>query len=257
MQNDKLKLKVIRLPIVAFFFVILYPSFLFFPLRFNKANAQEMSSQNFKVQGGNFSITSGNKASENFRLTDLVGQTAAGQFASKGYIIQSGFADRASGQELTFSLSPSVVNFGNLTASQPVEKTVVLTIANSDIPGYTVQVSENQPLSTLAAATIVDTRCDATPTPCTALNPAAWVKNITYGFGYRMDGPTAPDSFAGKDLYAPFSVAMRNEQPVTVLASKAAKVRDQAVMTFKLNVDANQPVGQYRNIISFIALTGI
>lgn len=250
-------LKTFRPFLISVSTVILCHSFLFFTRNFGLVNAQEMSSQNFKVQGGNFSITSGSKASENFRLTDLVGQTAAGQFASKGYVIQSGFADRASGQELTFSLSPSVVNFGDLTANQPVEKTVVLTIANGDIQGYTVQVSENQPLSTLAAATIVDTRCDATPTPCTALNPAPWMKNITYGFGYRMDGPTAPDSFAGKDLYAPFPVAVRNEQPVTVLASKAAKVRDQAVMTLKLNVDANQPVGQYRNIISFIALSGI
>ena len=150
-----------------------------------------------------------------------------------------------------------MVNFGVLTTNQPVEKTIVLTIANGDIPGYTVQVSENQPLSTLAQATIIDTRCDATPDPCTALNPAPWVKNITYGFGYRMDGNAAPDSFANKDLFAPFAQAMRNEQPVTILASKAAKVRDQAVMTVKVNVDANQPVGQYRNIVSFIALGGI
>ena len=73
------KISIVHLIQFTVIITILYRSFLFFTLHFDTANAQEMSSQNFKVQGGNFSITSGSKASENFRLTDLVGQTAAGR----------------------------------------------------------------------------------------------------------------------------------------------------------------------------------
>jgi len=202
-------------------------------------------------------MTSGSKSSQNFRLSDIVGQTAAGVFASKGYIIQSGFLNSSAGQELSFTVSPSTADFGVLVPHQPIVTTLFITIANGDMPGYIVKASENQPLSTLAGATIVDTRCDAQPTPCTQTQPAIWNKNVTYGFGYRMDGKTAPQLFDSKDVFAPFPATLRNEQPTTVLQSAARRVKDQATMSLKVNVEPNQPVGQYRNVISFIALPGI
>src|SRR3990167_8306802 len=75
----------------------------------NSIFAQDMSSQNFIIQGGNFNITSGNKSSTNFRLADVVGQTAANTFASKGYIIQAGFLNSAQAQALSFTVSPSLI----------------------------------------------------------------------------------------------------------------------------------------------------
>lgn len=219
------------------------------------ARAQDMSSQNFRIEGGNFNMTSGNKESQNFKLSDVVGQTAAGIFASKGYLIQAGFLNSAAGTAISLSVYPAVVDFGTLTAGSPMEKSLRITISNGNATGYTVRVSENQPLATLAGAEITDTACD-TKKPCSLTQAASWGKNQT-GFGFRMTGRTIPQDFGKDDFYRPFPATRRNEQPTLIMQSQAKRVIDQATMTLRVLVDQNQPVGQYRNVLSFSALVGI
>ncbi|MBM3283681.1 hypothetical protein FJY90_05565 [Candidatus Gottesmanbacteria bacterium] len=235
-----------------FLFIFCFTSFGFI----GKVLAQEMKSQNFKIQQGNFNITSGNKASTNFKLSDVVGQTAAVLFSSKGYLIQSGYLNGAMGEVFSFSVIPVAVDFGDLSPNTPVEKTIKLTISNGNVPGYTVKVSANQPLSTSVGAEIVDTVCDG-PAVCSAAAAAAWVKNTSYGFGYRIVGKTVPADFAKEGFFRPFPAIRRNEQPMTVMQTQAKKVTDQATVTLKVNVGPNQPVGQYRNTVSFTAMAGI
>lgn len=219
------------------------------------AIAQNMSSQNFRIEGGNFNMTSGNKASQNFKLSDVVGQTAAGIFASKGYIIQAGFLNGAAGTAISLSVNPAVVDFGTLTANSPIEKSLRITISNGNATGYTIRVSENQPLTTLAGAEIIDTACDA-KNPCTAASASKWSQNQT-GFGYKMIGRTIPQDFNKDGYYRPFPATKRNDQPALIMQSQAKRVVDQATMTLRVNVNQNQPVGQYRNVLSFSALVGI
>jgi len=223
-----------------------------------EAGAQEMRSQNFVIEGGNFNMTSGNKTSQNFKLSDVVGQVAAGIFASKGYIIQSGFMNSYAGQAIAFSVFPSVIDFGDLKVGNPVEKTLTITIANGNATGYTVRVVENQPLSTLAEAEIPDTICDGGKTGiCTYNQGAVWTNNKTYGFGYRIQGRTIPQDFQKEGVYRPFPASRRNEQPILIMQSQAKKVVDQGTMNLKVNVKPDQAVGQYRNVLSFSALVGI
>lgn len=222
------------------------------------ANAQEMQSQNFKIQGGNFNMTSGNKASQNYKLSDVVGQTAAGLFASKGYLIQAGFLNAAAGEALSFSVYPSVADFGNLTPNNPVERSLRITIGNGNATGYSVRVSENQPLSTLAGAEIADTVCNSGKDgACTIISAAKWSDNSSYGFGYKISGRTIPQDFNKESFYRPFPATRRNENPILIMQSAAKKVVDQATMTLRINIGPNQPVGQYRNVLSFSALVGI
>ena len=220
--------------------------------------AQEMNSENFKIQGGNFNMTSGNKTSQNFKLSDVVGQTAAGLFTSKGYIINAGFLNAAAGAFFTFTVSPPVVDFGTLLPNTPVEKQILITIANGDVPGYQVKVSENQPLATLVGAEIPDTACDSgTGNPCTKAQASLWTGSGTYGFGYHLTGKTVPTDFEKEGYYRPFPATRRNEPHILIMESKARKVADTATMTVRVNVSPNQPVGQYRNVLSFTALAGI
>ena len=221
------------------------------------ASAQDMNSQNFKIEGGNLNMTSGNKASQNYKLSDVVGQTTAGLFASKGYIIQSGFLNGAAGAVFSFSVTPSVVDFGTLSPKIPVEKTIRITISNGNMPGYTVRVSENQPLATTAGAEIPDTVCDEGKNPCTYSNASEWSKNSTFGFGFRMAGRTVPVDFAKINFYRPFPATRRGEQSILIMQSGAKKVVDQATMTLKVNISKTQPVGQYKNVLSFTAMGGI
>ena len=226
--------------------------------RARHARAQEMKSQNYVLQGGNFNITSGNKESQNFKLSDVVGQTAAGTFASKGFIINAGFLNGAAGETFSFSVSPTVIDFGNLTPETPVERTLKIKIGNGNAAGYLVTVSENQPLSTSVEAVIPDTSCDsAAGEPCTAKQASLWTKNTNYGFGYRMAGLTVPVDYTRENYYRPFPSSKRSDQPIPIMQSEAKKVIDDAIMTLKVNIGPNQPVGQYRNVLSFTALAGI
>jgi hypothetical protein len=240
--------------LIPFFLIIGYWSLVIGHL--HAALAQEMSSQNFEIQGGNFNMTSGNKTSTNFRLSDVVGQNASITFASKGYVIQSGFLNTAAASIFSFSVYPQTIDFGILTADTPVIKQATIKIANGEVPGYVIKVLQNQPLSTTLNASIPDTICDA-GTSCTPKKANQWNKLTTYGFGYRMDGKTASKDFTKDNFFRAFAASTRNEDPVIIMETKARKVVDTATMTLKVNVNRSQPVGIYRNVLTFIALAGI
>jgi len=235
------------------------------PNLFSEASAQEMGSQNFKIQGGNFNMTSGSKSSTNFNLTDVVGELAAGVFASKGFIIQSGFQNVSGGETFTFTVSPRVLDFGQLTANNPLERELHIGLSNGNVAGYKIQVAQNHPLSTKTGAEIPDTICDSSagrsrgkaPKPCTYTSSSKWASATTYGFGYRILGKTVIADFSADNLFRPFAATSRNEQTITVMESKEKKVTDTAVMTVKVNIDQHQPVGIYTNNLKFIAIVGI
>lgn len=226
----------------------------------SEASAQDMSSTNYRLEGGNFNMTSGNKASPKYKLSDAVGQTASSVFVSKGYIIQTGFANTASGAPFAFSVSPALVDFGALSPNMPVEKEVRISISNGNSTGYTVKVAQNQPLSTSVGAEIPDTVCDppaGLESPCSKTTAAKWTDNTSYGFGYKMNGKTISKDLIKDNYFRPFAATRKNEQPNLIMESHAKKVVDQSTMTLRLVVSPNQPVGQYKNVISFTAMVGI
>ena len=202
-------------------------------------------------------MTSGNKESQNFKLSDVVGQVAAGVFTSKGFIINAGFLNGAAGTFLNFSVSPTTADFGALTSDTPVTRDLTIKIANGNYPGYIVKASQNQPLKTTVEAEIPDTACDSSDNPCTKAQGTLWQSLTSYGFGYRMSGRTVPSDFLNDNYFRPFPATRKSEQPVIVMQSQAKKVTDEGKMHLKLNVSKNQPVGQYRNVISFTAIAGI
>src|SRR3989338_281646 len=222
------------------------------------AFAQEMSSPNFRIQGGNLNMTSGNKASQNFNLSDVVGQTASSLFSSKGYLIQSGFLNSVAGSLFSLSIYPAVVDFGTLIPNSPVEKTLQITISNGDVPGYSISVAEDHELSTLAQATITNTSCNLTNQPCTINKALRWDDaGGIYGFGFNLAGNSVARDFTDKSFYRPFANLNLKESPAQIMVSQQKRVIDQAIMTLKLNISPEQAVGQYRNTLSFTAVAGI
>lgn len=203
-------------------------------------------------------MTSGNKESAKYKLSDVVGQTSAAIFTSKGYLIQSGFLNGAAGDVFLFTVSPTVVDFGTIYPNNPLEKKVKLTVGNGNTNGYTVTTVENQPLSTSVGAQIPDTACDlSSGYICTINTSNRWTDAVSYGLGYRMSGKTVPKDFDKVNFFRPFASLSRNEKPILIMQSNAKKAMDQAAMTIKLNVSRQQPVGLYRNIINFTAIAGI
>lgn len=222
-----------------------------------EALAQDMSSQNFMIQQGNFNMTSGNKESANFKLSDVVGQTAAGIFNSKGYIINAGFLNGAAGDTFSFSVDPAIIDFGSLTANTFVDKIVHISVANGNTAGFSIRVVQNNPLATSLSAYIPDTICDNSTSPCTQSQASVWSSNSTYGFGYRVLGNNTPSDFAKDNSFRPFPAISRNEQPTLIMFSQSPKAVEQANMTLRINISNKQPVGQYKNKLHFTALVGI
>lgn len=219
--------------------------------------AQEMKSTNFKIQGGNFNITSGNKSSVNYKLSDVVGQTASIIFTSKGYIIQSGFLNTAAGEVIAFSINPSTIDFGTLIPNNPVEKDLSIFIGNGNVPGYKVTVSEAHPLATTVGSEIADTVCDNPSNPCTYTKATAWTGSTSYGFGYRVKGTTVSSDFSSDTFYRPFPSTKRSDQAATIMESSLKKALDKATMSLRVVINHDQPVGLYSTNIIFTAIPGI
>lgn len=203
-------------------------------------------------------MTSGSKESAKFKLSDVVGQTSAATFAAKGYVIQSGFLNAAAGDTFLFTVSPVLVDFGQIYPENFVERKVKITIGNGNTHGYNVKVAQNEPLSTSLGAQIPDTACDALKdSVCTPVGSAKWKEITSYGLGYQMSGNTVPKDFSKNDGYRPFAALTRNEKSVTIMESTAKKTVDQAAMNLRVNIAKQQPVGIYRNTINFTAIAGI
>lgn len=234
-------------------FSLLVMSAVFFP---QQIWAENMTSQNFQIQQGNLNMTSGNKSSMNFKLSDVVGQTSAGLFNSKGYVVKAGFLNILAGDFFSFSVSPAVADFGDLAPNFPVERPLQLTVKNGNSPGYTVDVIANTPLSTGMDAVIADTSCNK-EYGCTVKNARQWTKNTAYGFGYRMTGKAVPKDFTQDNFYRPFPNLKNNDEAAVVMQSAAKKVTDISEMRLKANIGPDQPVGQYRNTLIFTAVAGI
>lgn len=220
--------------------------------------AQDMTSQNYKLQGGNLNTSSQAQSSSGYRLVDLVGQTNAQIFTSKGYLIQSGFLNKASTSFLSFSVSPALVNFGSLTPEKAKTDNLLITLSSGNFPGYQVYVAQNKPLSTEANAQIPDTICDAGSNKiCSKDKGNIWQEDSSYGFGYNLQGKSVVSDFTGSQIFRPFASLSKKEQPVLIMESAEKNLTETAGMLLKIIVSKTQPVGIYQNILSFTAMPGI
>jgi len=111
--------------------------------------SQEMKSETYTIQGGNFNMSLGTIYSENFRLTDLVGNSQSQIFTAKGFFAQSGFLNSAASDSFSFSTSPPAISFAKPQSSKMQEKSLRLTVSNSNLLGYSITTYQNQPLTTV------------------------------------------------------------------------------------------------------------
>lgn len=232
--------------------------------------AFEMDSAGYRIQMGNVNIggasglespTSGNL------LADTLGQTAAMEFSSGGYILKAGFQYLHSIVPFSFTISDTRIDFGEILPNDPQTLTTDLTVSFGGGGQYQVTAAELERLTTIDSVNhIEDTCCDAGcgPTKCTELVADVWADPATTGFGYKMSGEDIPTTFTtcGATCYRPFPDLSIPEDPAVVMSSpdvtvnlnsKPKDISHQSTLTFKLNVGADQPAGSYQTVISFVA----
>ncbi len=233
-------------------------------------SAFEMNSNDYRIQMGNINIggasglespTSGNL------LSDTLGQTAAMEFSSSGYILKAGFQYIHSIVPFSFTISDTRIDFDEILPNSPETATINLTVSFGGGGQYQVTVAENERLATLDGTNhIEDTCCDAGcgPNQCTESEAGVWISPDTTGFGYKMSDEDIPDTFktCGDTCFRPFPDLSFFEDPAVVmsspdvtvdLSSKPKDIEHQSTLTFKLNIDTAQPAGSYQTIINFVA----
>ncbi|OGG18984.1 hypothetical protein A3D78_03065 [Candidatus Gottesmanbacteria bacterium RIFCSPHIGHO2_02_FULL_39_14] len=238
--------------------LILIFGFCLLNLRPSLAGAQDMSSESYQLQGGNFNITSESGTSSPARLIDQIGQTSAQIFSAKGILLQSGFLNKASGSSLNFTVNPVIVNFDPLTAGEAVYKDIFIVVENGDFPGYSVLLSQNQPLTSQTGEQIPDTVCDALKNkPCSVYKSNLWQEKLSYGLGYHVKSQNTPREFNKEYFFRPFSSLSKKELPVVFMQSVEKKIKNSAVVTLKLHLSPQQAISIYQNELIFTAIPGI
>ncbi len=217
--------------------------------------ADRLESDSYVIQFGNFNITSGEKSSASYNVTDTVGQTGSGPYSSTNFFLGSGFQYIYQIGTFSFSISDLSIPLGTLVSGVHSSDTNVLTISTRGAGGFTVYGYETNPLRlTQGGAEIPNTTCDAGT--CTYTTAQAWTNQNIAGFGFNANGATAASDFTNSTFFRPFA---NNElaQPMQPVMTSPNIAEDAAVtVTYKAGISGTQAAGDYQTSIIYVAVPG-
>lgn len=223
-----------------------------------KALAESMSSDNFLIQFANFNVTSGEKSSTSYNVTDTVGQTGSGpygQYGSSDYFVGGGFQYIYQINRFSFTLSKVAINLGELTQGVHNTDSHTITINTKGAGGYSVYAYEAHRLRhSNGTSNIPDTTCNAGT--CTHTTAGVWNNQNIAGFGYNMSGNDIPAAFVDSTYFKSFADNEAAEAMQVVMSSANVAESRQSTMTYKAGISASQDSGSYETNIVFVAVPG-
>lgn len=218
--------------------------------------AQTMTNSQYIIKMGNLNMTAGVDSNSQYKLNETSGQTAPGLYSGTNYIVKAGFQYiKPSKIAFSFTISQNLIDFGTPTPTNPVTRTTDLTVS-SNSSGFNVTASENQPLKS-SNIIIPDTTCDNGD--CKPNKASQWAGVLTYGFGYRCDdlqGVNCATDFSAANAssnYKPFPLSPTTQ---TIMSSAKGGISQKSRITYKVNISSAQPVGTYKNVVTYIANPG-
>lgn len=214
-----------------------------------------MRSNQFRVKTGNINFSSGSLDSTNYNLGTTLGQLAAQEFSSTGYIVKAGFQYIHSIIPFSFEISDTSIALGTLTPGSASTASTDLTVSFGGAGQYLVTAEELGPLKTQTSDEIPDTVCNGGGDTCTETTADVWTSASAYGFGYSMSGDGKPTDFVDGTYYRPFADALLSEAPEVVMSSSQVteSSADTGTMTFKALISNVQPAGSYTTVIRLTA----
>ncbi len=220
--------------------------------------AQRLESDSFVIQFGNFNMTSGEKSSTTYDLTDTVGQSFAGPFGAYGssnYFVGAGFQYIYQINPFRFTISDTTVDLGELTVGSHNTANNVLTITTGGASGYTVYAYELYPLRHQnGGADIPDTTCNAGT--CDETTAQIWTTGTVPGFGFNATGATVPTDFVNSTYFRQFANREAAETMQVVMSSNNIGEADQATITYKAGISGTQAAGNYQTGVVYVAVPG-
>jgi hypothetical protein len=154
----------------------------------------------------------------------------------------------------SFALSDPLIDFGALSATNPVSRNTTLTISSPG-GGYQVFAYQDHTLLSKKNSLIPDTTCDNGS--CSENTESIWQNNLTYGFGFRCDPLTkgaCMNHFAEENSYKQFSDRGKKEIPQPVMRSDSPVINQQAKLTYRVNISGAQAKETYSNTLTYIAV---
>ena len=221
------------------------------------AHAQTMSNKDYILKTEGLNTVSGVTSSGDYKLRSTVGDLSPAVSEGVNFKVRTGFEKIASTLPFSVSLSSNLVDFGTLSPTNPILRTLTLSVYSLSAYGYSVIASEDHPLQIspdASGANIPDTTCDNGE--CSHDQAQEWINTLTYGFGYRCDNVTGFDcdsSFSNTNFYKHFADISNGQSSQSVMAGIGSKNKD-VRLSYKVNISGNQAQGVYTNIITYIAV---
>lgn len=223
------------------------------------AVAETLQSDSYIIQFGNFNVTSGEKSSAGYTVTDTVGQFGAGPYGEYGtssFFLGGGFQYIYQINEFSFLISNTAIDLGELVPGTFSSGSHTLTISTRGAGGYHVYAYELHELRHTIDSihTVPDTSCDSGP--CTPDSAEIWDTPENAGFGFNMDGDSIPPDFEDNTYYRPFANDELNQPMRAVMSSENIGFDDEATVTYKASINPTQAAGKYETTVVYVAVPG-
>jgi hypothetical protein len=203
----------------------------------------KMESESFKINADVVGIGGDLGSSENYVLTDTVGETVIGLSDSENYGAQQGFWQMM-GTGISLTIDSNTFDLGLVNPTNSAEGQSVLSVITDAWGGYDLYINENHPLLHNDAVTeIEDISCEISA-------PCLW---SGYGFGFTVKDGTGVDGKWGSSpnyKYAKAPLTATNFHDKIGYKSGI----DETTVGYKVAPNSTQKSGVYSNIIVYTAI---
>lgn len=239
-----------------------------------------MQSDEYRIQFGTIDSGGGkmtDPGDDTYQLSSSLGQSAAKEFQSNGYVVKAGFQYIYSRIPFTFYLSTIRVDLGTLLPNTPATGGITLKVSFGGAGQYLVTARADSPLTEIQGTDMISfTGCNGGVDTCTITNAKLWTSSSAYGFGYGMTGQDIPADFISSSYFRPFANRITAEPAATIMQSSTVTAditptpatpytpapvltgvprttTHEAIITMKANTSGLQPAGTYVSVIRFLA----
>lgn len=223
--------------------------------------AENLESDSYIIQFGNFNITSGEKSGDTYTVTDTVGQSFAGPYGEYGvsnYFLGSGFQYIYQIKPFQFVISNTNINLGLLTAQAHNTAAHTLLINAPNAGGYTIYAYEAHPLQTVDGSyAIPDTTCDNND--CDETVATIWQDTGVGGFGFNIQGVDVAPDFTSSNHFRQFAnkAATSPVEPMEAIMSTTSAAFDRlSTVTYKAGLSGSEAAGRYQTSVVYVAVPG-
>lgn len=214
------------------------------------ALAETMQSSSYIIQFGNLNVTSGEKSSASYKVTDTVGQIAPGEYDGTGYVVKSGFQYIYPFRQFSLKISKVTIDLGELTPGSFNTDSHTIIVDTDGAGGYAVKAFETHPLRLQSGTTTIrDTLCDSGT--CTESTAATWTTATNHGFGFNVSGDDEEADFSTLNHYRQFADISNAETMKTIMSGSGVSINRNATVTYKVAPAGNQEAGLYETLVTY------